>query len=179
MCCAQAGWYGNKLMAGYRAKAPRQRLKDCRHALAQDSLPPDTLAELQPFLDSQQLLILSHTAICSITTQQSSSGSSQTVTCAAQRPHAQAAQQVAEFRAAWGGQSVSSSDAGSAAAEGRDADLSGLASQPDALPASGCGSGPAVDTPGVSVPAPAKGHLWSFSADQVWAVPVRPAAVHS
>ena len=141
VCCAQPGWYGNKLMAGSRAKAPRQRLRECRQALALDSLPPDTLAELQPFLQSQQLLILSHTAIRSITPQQNSSGRRQIVNCVTDRLHAQAAQQADEFKA-WGCQSVSSSGAGCDAAEGRDAELSGLAIQPDALPDGRCGAGP-------------------------------------
>ena len=172
LCRMQAGWYGNKLMAVYRAKPPRQRLQDCCKALDQDSVPPDLLAELQPYLGSKQLLLLPHTAIHSVAERRGH----HMVTCATGCLHAQAAQQAREFQDAWGRQHSSSSAGGCRAgtvAAGEDstrAPYSGQCPPAGTHEAAACCSQSADPGPA----APARGHVWSFAADRVLAGAVWP-----
>ena len=171
----QAGWYGNKLMAAYRAKPPRQRLQDCRKALDQHSVSPDLQGKLQPYLDSKQLLLLPHTAIHSVAEQQGHC----VVTCATDCLHAPAVQQARGFLDAWGHQGSSSCAEGCraptvvAAAAREDSTQTSYSRQ--CLPAgthtaAACCSQRADPGPAV----PAGGYVWSFAADRVLAVPVRP-----
>lgn len=59
----QAGWYGSKQQAAFSSKPMPQRLAAAQAALAEDSLPEQMWEQLQPFLNSQQLVILPHTVL--------------------------------------------------------------------------------------------------------------------